>query len=227
MWTFSDLPEFFLAFFLVFPLISLLHEAGHVFFAWLMGGKNIKITVGSGKPIFHKGILEIRKHYFWYGFCSFDNLRRKSRVSKILVFAGGSLFNVLGVILVVFLVENELLETGILTFQFTYFSMYYVFFALLPMSYPDGKYSDGKIILDLIRKKNYVIGERTYRVHWENKKQTWQVLGHRDKLIQEFTKEEEAMEKAREIALNHRPSRILSSKGGKEVEVQNYPTIPL
>lgn len=227
MFTFSDFPKFFLAFFIVFPLITLLHEAGHVFFAWLMGGKNIKVTVGTGKPAFRIGMLEVRKYYFWYGLCTFENLRRKDRFSNILVFAGGSLFNLLGVIVVIGLVESELLEAGLLTYQFTYFSMYFIFFALLPMPYPDGNYSDGKIILDLIRNNTNVIGERTYRMQWNTKKEKWYVLDHLENLVQEFANEQEALEKAREIAQNHRPSRILNIKDGEEVEVQNYPKVPL
>ena len=60
MFGINDIPKFFLAFFLVLPVISFLHEAGHVFFAWLMGGKNIKVTVGTGDVLFRLGLLEVR-----------------------------------------------------------------------------------------------------------------------------------------------------------------------
>ena len=222
-----DIPKFFLAFFLVLPVISILHEAGHVFFAWLMGGKNIKVTVGTGKPMFKLGMLEIRKYYFWYGVCIFENIKRKNKFANILIFSGGSFFNLLGVIGVIILIENKLLETGILTFQFTYFSLYYIFFALFPMPYPDGTSSDGKMIFDILKGKEAAVKEWTYRIQWQAKEEHWQVLDYNNEFIASFDKEEDALEKARNVARKNRPSRILKSKGDEEREVQNFPKIPL
>ncbi len=227
MFGISDIPKFLLAFFLVLPVISILHEGGHVFFAWLMGAKNIRIVVGSGKPVFSRGILEIRQYYFWYGFCTFENIERKEKVANTLIFLGGALFNLLSTIAVILLVENEVLEAGMVTYQFTYFSMYYVFFALLPMLYPGGNYSDGKMILELIKNKEEVIRERTYRVKKKTEEEEWQVLDHQNELIESFGNEENALDKAREIAQEHRPSRILQVKDEEEKEIQNYPRIPL
>ncbi|MER2999260.1 site-2 protease family protein [Pontibacter populi] len=222
----QDIPKFFLAFFLVLPIISLVHEAGHVFFAWLMGGKNIKVTIGSGKVLFRVGMLEVRKYYFWYGLCTFDNLRRREKFANILIFSGGALFNAIAAVVVISMIENEVLEPGILTYQFTYFSLYYIFFALLPMPYPDGHYSDGKVILDLIRRKAS-LQEKTYRIHWDEEKKQWCVLDHNRKLIEAFDDEKKALEKAHEVAAANRPSRLLNSVSGKESEVYHYPTIPL
>ncbi len=227
MFGISDIPKFLLAFFLVLPLISILHEAGHVFFAWLMGAKKIRVVVGSGKPVYNLGIIEIRQFYFWYGFCTFENIERKEKLANILIFSGGALFNFLSTIGVILLVENEVMKEGMLTYQFTYFSMYYIFFALLPMIYPGGNYSDGKMILELLKDKEEVIKERTYRVQWKTEDEKWQVLDHHKELVETFEEEEAALEKAREIAQENRPSRIIYSKGNEEKEVQNYPRIPL
>jgi hypothetical protein len=224
MFGINDLPKFFLAFFLVLPIISFLHEAGHVFFAWLMGGKNIKVTIGSGKVLFRFGMVEVRQYYFWYGLCTFDNLRQNNRFANILIFSGGALFNAIAAGVVMYLVEQEALEAGIFTYQFTYFSLYYVFFALLPMPYPDGNDSDGKVILDLIRNKALV---KTYRVHWNQEKKQWCVLDHNRNLIEALDEEEQALAKAREVAQQNRPSRLLNTKSGEEKEVENYPKIPL
>jgi len=210
----------------VLPVISLLHEAGHVFFAWLMGGKNIKVTVGTGEVLFRLGMLEVRKYYFWYGLCTFYNLKRNQRMANILIFSGGALFNALSAVAVVYLVENKMLEPGLFTYQFTYFSLYYIFFALLPMPYPGGSYSDGKVMLDLVQKKKSE-EEKTYRVHWNGKKKQWCVLDHDGKLVQAFADKEPAIARAHEVAQNNRPSRLLSSESGKEIEVQNFPRVPL
>ncbi|MBC5992200.1 M50 family metallopeptidase [Pontibacter cellulosilyticus] len=224
MFGINDIPKFFLAFFLVLPIISFVHEAGHVFFAWLMGGKNIKVTVGSGGVLFRVGMLELRKYYFWYGLCTFDNLKRNERFSNILIFSGGAIFNSLAALIIIYLIENKTLEPGIITYQFTYFSLYYVFFALLPMPYPDGNQSDGKVILDLLRNKEQV---KTYRVQWSGEKSQWCVLDHDRNLVQAFDDEEQAVTKAHEVAQQNRPSRLVNSKSGKETEVGNYPKVPL
>lgn len=227
MFEISDLPKFFLAFFLVLPIISVLHEGGHVFFAWLMGGKNIKVSVGSGKPIVNWGMLEIRKFYFWYGVCTFENLKRKQKWSNILIFGGGSIFNVVGILLVLLLIRKGLINESMFTYQFTYFSFYYVFFALLPMPYPGGNYSDGKVILDLLRGKPTTIKEREITVKWDVEKEQWQVLNDDRGLVQVFKKEKEAYDKARALAVNAKPSKIIYYKEGEEKEVHNFPKIPL
>lgn len=227
MFHFEDLPKFFLAFFMVMPLISILHEAGHVFFAWLMGAKNIRVIVGTGKSVLKLGMLEIRKYYFWYGLCTFENIERKEKISNLFIFAGGAFFNLLGILTVILLVNNKIIEPGQVTYQFTYFSWYFIFFALLPMTFPDGNYSDGKIILDLLRGRKSIIQEKTYRIHPNSEKNFWQVLDEKGQCFHKCTKEEEALETARKIAENNRPSRIISQIDGKEKEIQNYPRIPL
>ncbi|ALI99941.1 site-2 protease family protein [Rufibacter tibetensis] len=226
MFGLQDIPKFVLAFFLVLPIISFIHEAGHVFFAWLMGGKNIRITVGTGKVLFRLGMLEVRKYYFWYGLCSFDNLKRSHRFANILIFSGGVLFNAITTILVMYLVEAGTVVAGMLTYQFTYFSMYYIFFALLPMPYPDGTYSDGKVILDLIRNKPH-IADTIYRITWNEEKRHWQVLDSSKKVLETSRDEDTAIARAHQLAQNTRPSRVLQTKAGEEIEVCNYPRVPL
>ncbi|QMU27862.1 site-2 protease family protein [Adhaeribacter radiodurans] len=226
MFGWQDIPKFVLAFFLVLPVISFLHEVGHVFFAWLMGGKNIKLTVGSGDVLFRLGLLEVRKYYFWYGHCSFDSLIRNQRLANIFIFSGGVLFNALTAVLVMYLVQAGTVEAGMLTYQFTYFSMYYIFFAVLPMPYPDGSYSDGKVILDLIRNKPH-LADTVYRITWSEDKRQWQVLDA-NKIVMETLKEEStAIERAQQIAKSNRPSRVIQSKEGQEMEIGNYPKVPL
>ncbi len=226
MFGLSDIPKFFLAFFIVLPLISFLHEFGHVFFAWLMGGKNIKVVIGTGDVIFRKGMVELRKYYFWYGLCTFDNLKRNRRFSNILIFSGGALFNGISVVAVILLIENNVLEASMLTYQFTYFSLYYIFFALLPMRYPGGNYSDGKIILDLLLNKKH-LAQKTFRIQWEEEKSQWLVLDGNQKPVEAFQDEESALAKAKEVAHNARPSRVLSCKNGEEKEIMNFPRVPL
>lgn len=227
MFGLEDIPKFILAFFILLPVISIIHEGGHVFFAWLMGGRNIKITVGTGKPVFHWGIIEVRQYYFWYGVCTFDNIKRQHKIANILIFSGGALFNLLSAIAVILLVERGVLEEGLVIYQFTYFSLYYIFFALIPMPYPDGNYSDGKIILDLIRGKEHIIESRIYRVQWDQDGYQWQVFDDKDNLIDCYKDEIDALNKANEAASSNRPSKVMNSTGGEEKEISNYPRIPM
>lgn len=228
MFGLADVPKFIIAFFIILPVISILHELGHVVFAWLMGGKNIRISIGSGKPILQIGMLEIRKYYFWYGLCTFDNLKKRERLSNILIFSGGVLFNIIGIIIMGILIRTGVLEANLFTYQFTYFSWYYVIFALLPMPYPDGNLSDGKIIYDLLRNKRNVIQERTYRVVWMEEERQWHVLDHNESLIRHFGDKQEALELARQIADGNRPSRVLNRiEKDREEEMFNFPRTPL
>ncbi len=222
-----DIPKFILAFFVLLPVISIIHEAGHVFFAWLMGGRNIKITVGTGKPAFRWGMVEVRQYYFWYGVCTFDNIKRQRKLANILIFSGGALFNLLSAIAVILLVENGIFEEGLVIYQFTYFSIYYIFFALIPIPFPDGNYSDGKIILDLIRGKENIIEARIYRVQWNQEGHQWQIFDENNDLTDGYEDEKEALDQANEVARSNRPSKVLISKGGEEKEISNYPRIPL
>lgn len=226
MFGLNDIPKFLLAFFLILPVISLFHEFGHVFFAWVMGGKNIRVTIGSGKPVFSFGMLEIRQYYFWYGLCTFENVERNEKFSNILIFSGGALFNLIAALGVISLIENKVLDPSLFTYQFTYFSMYYIFFALVPMPYPDGNYSDGKIILDLLQGKTEMIQEKTYRIKWNTEGSQWQVFDHDNNMINKYSDHGEALRKAREIAERNRPSKVLNCKEDKEEEIQNFPRIP-
>jgi hypothetical protein len=227
MFGIEDIPKFILAFFVLLPVISTIHELGHVFFAWLMGGRNIKITVGTGKPAFRWGVIEVRQFYFWYGVCSFDNIKRQNKFAHILIFSGGALFNLLGTIAVILLVENDILKEGLVTYQFTYFSLYYIFFALIPVPYGDGSYSDGKIILDLIRGKENITDVQIYRLQWNPEDHQWQVLDSNNDLINSYKVEKQALDKVDEVARSNRPSKVMSSKDGEEKEISNYPRIPL
>jgi len=83
------------------------------------------------------------------------------------------------------------------------------------------------MILDILKGKEAAVKEWTYRIQWQAKEEHWQVLDYNNEFIASFDKEENALEKARNVARENRPSRILRSKGDEEREVQNFPKIPL
>ncbi|MFC0272907.1 hypothetical protein ACFFIX_15875 [Metabacillus herbersteinensis] len=154
MFGFDDFLKFIQAFFIIFPAVTLLHVLGHIFFAKIFGGKEIKVVIGCGKRLFSIGFVEIRKYYFWYGGCEYNHLTFDNRLSHSLIFLGGSLFNLVSIFIVNQLIWQQILEPSIFWHQFIYFSFYFIFFALLPMEYENGSPSDGKALYRLIRNKD-------------------------------------------------------------------------
>lgn len=49
------------------------------------------------------------------------------------------------------MIANDILPEHQFFYQFAYFSVYYVFFALLPVQYADHHPSDGQAIVNIIR----------------------------------------------------------------------------
>ncbi|PKD16192.1 hypothetical protein APR41_10420 [Salegentibacter salinarum] len=227
MFEIKDIPKLFLAFFIILPIISLIHESGHVFFARILGAKNIQIVVGTGKTITRKWFFEIRKYYFWYGFCYFDNIDESQRWRNILIYLGGSIFNIIAAFLMVYLVNTEWLEQGIFSYQFVYFSLYYVFFAFFPMKYPDGNFSDGKILLDLLKNNYSLINQKKYRLAWEKEQHLWKLYDNQKQEIKNFETLEEGLKKSVETAKRNRPSRLEIIKEKGLDEVKSFPRNPL
>lgn len=155
MFTLNDLATFVWAFFIVLPLTSFIHAAGHAFFIWVFGGK-LQLTFGRGKPLAKIGIIDIRRFYFVDAACHYDRISRDKRWKHALIYGGGILFNMLSIIIVNSLIYAEILPMHQFFYQFGYFSLYFIFFALIPIDYGENNPSDGKAIyLALIHGKTY------------------------------------------------------------------------
>ena len=205
---FIDIPKLFLAFFVVLPVVSLIHEFGHVLMAKLLGAKNVKIIIGSGKVLLNTKFLEIRKYYFYYGFCYFENISDESRWRNLSIYSGGLLGNLLSSCLIIYLVSNQYLEATVFTYQFLYFSLYYVFFSLLPMSYPDGNYSDGKIIYHLLKRNHHLLQQKRFQLWYDKEKSCWKLSKETRKKVKQFEDYEKAYAKALKEARASRPSKL-------------------
>ncbi|MBY6051911.1 hypothetical protein [Cytobacillus firmus] len=154
MFGYDDFMKFMQAFFVVFPIVTLIHLLGHIFFAAIFGGKGIRVIIGTGKILFSMRFLEVRRFYFWYGGCEYTSLTYSNKLTKSLIFLGGSILNIASIFLVNYLIRIGILDANMLWYQFVYFSFYYVFFALLPMDMADGTLSDGKAMYKLWVDKN-------------------------------------------------------------------------
>lgn len=150
MFTLEDMGTFSWAFFVTLPLTMLIHALGHSFFAYLFGGK-VTVTIGRGGKLLRLSGVEVRKFYFVDSACSYGDLRRDRRWKHALIYAGGPLFNVISIFVVNGLIHAGVWEPKLFFYQFVYFSVYFVFFSIIPIDYGENNPSDGKAIYDALR----------------------------------------------------------------------------
>jgi hypothetical protein len=114
------------------------------------------VHIGTGNVLFKIGSIRIRKLYFYDGWCEYVSVSRGARkVEKVLVYLGGSLFNIISILVLNGLIMKELLEPNIFIYQFTYFSFYFVFFSLFPINHLNGCPSDGMAALNVLTNKKF------------------------------------------------------------------------
>ncbi|WP_236939262.1 hypothetical protein [Evansella clarkii] len=150
MFGLSDIPTFIWAIFISLPVVSLIHEAGHYLTARIFGGK-LKFTIGQGKVIFQSGDFEIRRVFFLDSWCQVEELNVSNKFSHALVYAGGVLFNLLSIFIVNSLLHLGIFQEHIFFYQFVYFSLYYMVYALIPVEVGKGNPTDGKAIYDVLK----------------------------------------------------------------------------
>ncbi|MEC3882260.1 site-2 protease family protein [Halobacillus sp. HZG1] len=150
MFTLNDIPMFIINFFLILPLVTLVHETGHVLVARLFGGK-IRYCIGTGKLLFHVGPLEVRRMYFMEGWCQYEKLSYNKTWAHVSIYLAGSIFNLAIILMLNVLITQDVLPVDLFFYQYSYFSVYFIFFSLFPYRNGDGKPSDGMAIYDVIR----------------------------------------------------------------------------
>ncbi|GAF64650.1 hypothetical protein BTS2_1543 [Bacillus sp. TS-2] len=150
MFEWSDLITAFWAFFLILPLVSLIHQLGHWSMAKLFGGTS-NLVIGRGKTIFTIGSISIKRIYIADSSCSYRGLKTNHKIAHILVHAGGITFNIGTMIVLNVMISINILPETTYFYQFGYFSVYYAFFALLPIKYSEKHVSDGLAIFEILR----------------------------------------------------------------------------
>ncbi|MGJ9384946.1 site-2 protease family protein [Salipaludibacillus sp. CF4.18] len=150
MFGWEDIPTFIVAFFVVLPLVAFIHESGHFILTYLFGGK-MRFTIGRGRIFFKRGDFEIRRIYFLDAWTQLEKLEVDNRWSHAIIYAGGSAFNLITVILINSLIHAGVLQPDLFFYQFVYFSVYYIFFAIIPVNFGEGHATDGKEIYDVLR----------------------------------------------------------------------------
>ncbi|ALC92313.1 hypothetical protein AM500_22970 [Bacillus sp. FJAT-18017] len=150
MFSWDDLYTFAWAFFVVLPLVAFIHAFGHVFFIFLFGGQ-ADLTIGRGKKIFTMGRMHFFSLYFIDAACQYTDLKRETKWKHALIYGGGIIFNGLTIVIINFLIIQGILPENKFFYQLGYFSVYYIFFALLPVDYGKNNPSDGKAIYLALR----------------------------------------------------------------------------
>lgn len=89
MFGLSDIIKFLFSFFLIMPIVTLIHLSGHIFFVTIFGGSEKKILIGCGNKLFAFRNIEVRKYYFWNGTCEFKGLKHDNRLTNTLIYLGG------------------------------------------------------------------------------------------------------------------------------------------
>lgn len=151
VFSWDDMVTFCWAFFIVLPLTSFVHAAGHTFFIVLFGGKPV-LTMGRGKKLFSLGTFHFHSLYFIDASCQYSEIKNKTRWKYALIYAGGVIFNALSILIVNSLIHLGIWPKHIFFYQFAYFSVYFIFFALLPIDFGKDNPSDGKALYTVLKK---------------------------------------------------------------------------
>ncbi|MFB1082873.1 hypothetical protein [Jeotgalibacillus sp. JSM ZJ347] len=150
MFQLKDIWTFLWSFLIVFPTVSLVHQLGHAFFARIFGGTS-NFALGRGKCLIKFGGISIHSIYFLDSFCKYTSLKYNNRMTNTLVHLGGVIFNFGSIFLINLSIMQDIIGPDIFFYQYSYFSLYFAAFSLLPVNFGNGKYSDGYAAYRIMR----------------------------------------------------------------------------
>ncbi|WP_053360657.1 hypothetical protein [Bacillus sp. FJAT-27251] len=154
MFGLTDFIGFLWAFLLIYPVVSIVHTLGHAFFVRVFGGK-FKVEIGRGKVIFQRESFTIHRMYFLDSYVDYTPLKWSNHITHFFVHAGGVVFNLGTTFLLNYLIANGYLEPKSIFERYSYFSIWFATFALLPVEYGKGRYSDGLAMYLILRHKKW------------------------------------------------------------------------
>lgn len=148
--SFMGSEELLIGTFVLMPIITLIHELGHVFFAKLFGAKIKSIVIGSGRTSLAFGKLEIKAIYFWCGYFTADKIGN-SKLTKIITLLGGILFNIASCSIIILLFNLNVIGYNDLYNVFIYFSLFSIVANILPINFFNNMNTDGLQICQIIK----------------------------------------------------------------------------
>lgn len=157
MFGFNDLISLIVSAFIILPVVVFLRELGYLIISPILGVKNPRITLGSGPRIIKCGVFDIRRYYHLYSWFSYDSIKRESRFSYVLLYAGPILINTILALTINALLANDFIEEN-RTFwdRFVFYAFFYVLFDIIPMRTANGKPNNGLIIYEMLRYGNRI-----------------------------------------------------------------------
>lgn len=86
-----------------------------------------------------------------YSWCNYDSIRKDTKWAHVIIYLSPILANLFVALTINALLANDLLNYETFWNQFVFYAFYFIVFDAIPMYYPDGQPSNGRVVYDLIR----------------------------------------------------------------------------
>lgn len=142
-----------LQFYLIFYLVVILHEFGHIMAANIVGGNLVSVDFGLGNTLVSVFKININK-FFFIPIGVVYSIFKRNLFTSIFFYMGGNIL-----VLIVCAFTNILLRDNVnqIVSQLNFCSLYITLISMVPIKYPNGHDSDGlitcKIIFNYLKKK--------------------------------------------------------------------------
>lgn len=152
MFGLTELFYLIMSAFIILPVVVFIREAGYLIAGFLIGAKNARITIGSGKRIFKIGLLDVRKNYHLLSWYTYDELKYNSKAAYILLYASPILITVSIGFVINFLIANGYIEIFPQFWdRLLFYLFYYVLLDIIPMEMAYGRPNNGMVLYEIIR----------------------------------------------------------------------------
>lgn len=134
-----------------------MREFSYLLVGRIVGAKNTRVTVGSGRELFNFNIfglgnIDIRRNYHILSWFSFDELRNDNKYLYAILYASPIVINVvIGLILNYFLSQGYLQDYATFFDRLIFYIFFYVLLDAVPMTTINGLPNNGKIIYYMIK----------------------------------------------------------------------------
>ena len=152
MFNYTDFIHLLISILIIFPLVMFIRSLGYLIACFLVGAKNVRITIGSGLRFKKFWIFDIRRFFHIYSWVSFDSLRRETNISYAIIYASPIIINAIIGVAVNKMINEDLLEYTVFWDRFVFYAFFYVLFDSIPMRTLSGMPNNGMIILDIIKR---------------------------------------------------------------------------
>lgn len=133
----------------LFPIVTVIHEFGHAFFAKVFSQDIQEISLGMGEEVFRKGLFKVRSAYFAFGWVKL-NEEKMSKWQHLIFLMGGILFNFVVAVTLDLVTGYEFFVFRNYLDSFIFLSYLQVVVNIIPLAFIHGD-SDGKQVMQVLR----------------------------------------------------------------------------